>query len=244
MKSKLILSTAFLIVGASSGFAQGFSGGELGLEYQLFDGLDTSITSYYGAGEFEVTPQYAVSADFSLFSAEDSDDTPTNITIHGMYKTSAGGSIGGFAGQDSLSDGSSLTIFGAEGAYDFGLGQIEGYFGTTDSDDDFTFIGAAVDYDLGNGFGVVGELDILSFDLGAEVGSTTLASIGGTYTIPNGPVIFARLGNANLKLDESATVTGESDETYFAIGASIGFGPDNGVTFDPRSIFSTSGLAF
>ncbi len=238
MISKLLLSTALVVVGASSGFAQGFSGGELGLEYSLFDDLDTSTTSYFGSVEYEITPQIAIAADFSFFNAEDSDESPTNGTIHGIYKTAAGGSFGVFVGQDSLEDVSG-TIYGAEGAYDFGLGQIQAYFGVADTDDDVNFLGAEVDYDFGSGFGFIGAVDVLNI----ESNSSTLTEIGGTYTIANGPVIFAKIGNVGLDIDEDG-ITGEDDFNYVAVGASIGFGPDNGVTFSTRGAFSTSPLAF
>ena len=58
MTKTLLLTTAMVAVGATSAFAQGFTGGELGLEYQIFNDFDESVTTYYGAAEFEVVPQF------------------------------------------------------------------------------------------------------------------------------------------------------------------------------------------
>ncbi|MEL6839921.1 MAG: porin [Pseudomonadota bacterium] len=242
MMKTLLLSTAMVAAGATASVAQGFTGAELGLEFQSFNDLDENTTAYFGGAEFEIVPQFAVAADVSFYSNSASDDNANNFTLHGIYKF--GGprtGVGLFVGQDSIDDGD-LDVFGLEGAFDFGQGHIEGFFGSADTEDnsDITFAGLEFEYDLGSGIGVIGGFDRFDLEVGADEFSITTLEIGGSYLVADMVTIFGKIGTIELDAED----IGSDDDSFISIGAEIGFGPDQGLTFSPRSIFSSAPLAF
>lgn len=240
MLNKLLLSSVIVAAGATSGFAQGFTGGEAGLEYQSFDDIDSSVTTYYGGVEFGLTPQFAVGLDLSFYNPEDGDDDLNSITLHGIYNIDRVTSIGLFYAQDDADSGGTGDSYGVEAAYSFGAGSVDGYFGVLDEDDgDGSIAGASFDYGLGNGFSVIGAYDRLNLEEdGGNDATVSQIEIGGAYTISGGPSVFAKIGSIDLSGELDGT-TFSGDDTYFSIGASIGFGNSGGTTFGPRSIFET-----
>lgn len=239
----LLLSTALVAVGATTSVAQGFTGAELGLEYQSFNDFDETTTAYFGGAEFSIVPQFAVAADLSFYSNSASDDDANNFTLHAIYKFGGPRSgVGLFIGQDSIDEGD-LDVLGVEAAFDFGQGHAEGFFGSAEpenDDADITFIGAEFEYDLGNNVGVVGGFDRFDLDVASEEFTITTIEIGGSYMVADMVSIFAKLGSIELDGGD----LGSEDDTYISIGAEIGFGPDGGLTFSPRSIFSSAPFTF
>lgn len=248
MTKTLLLTTAIIAVGATSAFAQGFTGAEFGLEYESFSDFDESIISYYGAAEFEVLPQFGASADFSLYTNDAADDNVSNVTFHGFYKLGSGTGVGGFYGRDSLGTGDSIDIYGGEGAYNFGQGTVDGYVGFGDpenSENDVAFSGISIDYDLGNNIGIIAAFNtlLINADSADLETNTTSFEIGGTYTFGPGVTVFGKFGTVDIEVDDAGAVA-TADDSYIGIGASVGFGPDGGTTFGPRGIFATSPLTF
>ncbi len=230
MLNKLLLSTAIILAGGTASFAQGFSGAELGVEYtDVPDVEDLGGVSYYGSAEFDVAYGVAVALDLSAFDFDIGPSDVSNVTGHLIYKVDASTAVGLFFGQDSFGD-QDADIFGGEVAYDFGLGDVQGYLGSASDavDDDVTLYGAAGTYDLGNSFSFSANLNGFSGD----GFSASEFEIGGFYQLAQGPRFGATIGQLNL---DSGLI--DDSETFFGIQASIGIGPNGGTTFGRRGIF-------
>lgn len=229
MLNKLLMSAALVAASSTVGFAQSFSGAELGIEYSdVTDVDDLGSISYYGSAEFELLYGFSAAVDFSLYNFEVNDDNLSNLTGHVSYQVNNVTDVGLFFGQDYTDDTSS-SLFGAEVAYDFGVGDIQAYFGSADDpfSREVTLYGAGVDYDFGRGFGFEANLDRFTGD----GFSASAFEIGGYYEMPQGPVLGAAIGTFD---QEAAT---DESETYFALKASIAIGPNGGTTFGPRGIY-------
>jgi hypothetical protein len=228
MLNKLLLSAAFVVAG-SAGFAQGFSGAELEIEFT--DGTDVEDIggiSYSGAVEAEAGYGISVALGATAYNYDVGEDSISNLTLHGIYAIDNATSLGVFVGQDNV-DGDSIDLFGAEIAYDFGLGDFEAYLGSArDADDDATLFGVGGTYDLGSGFSFGGTLDRFSGD----GFSASALELGGYYTLAQGPRFGVTFGQSNLS-------SGGTDvtENFFGLQASVAIGPNGGTTFDRRGIY-------
>ena len=233
MMSKLLLSTALVVAGATAGMAQGFNGASLGINYSDFPDVDEfGGVNYFGSAEFGITPQFAVALDVSFYDFEFGDADVSNYTLHAIYNLDSATSFGLFFGQDQV-DELSVDNFGFEAAYDFGVGDIQGYIGAgDDGSDSVTYIGASTRYGLGNGISAIASFDTVSFD--DTDSSATAFELGAEYALPSGPRFSASFGN--LGFDDGIV---DADESYFKIGASIDFGTNGGVTFDRKGFFET-----
>lgn len=233
MMSKLLLSTALVVAGATTAMAQGFNGASLGINYTDFPDLDDfGGINYFGSAEFGITPQFAAALDISFYDFEFGDADVSNYTLHAIYNLDASTSFGLFFGQDQVDEFSSDNL-GIEAAYDFGFGDVQGYFGTgDDGSDNVTFIGASTRYGLGNGISAIASFDTVSFN--DTDSSSTAFEIGAEYALPAGPRFSASYGN--LGFDDGIV---ETDESFFKLGASIDFGTNGGVTFDRKGFFET-----
>ncbi len=229
MLNKLLMSAALVAASSTAGFAQGFSGAELGIEYSDVSGVDDlGGISYYGSAEFELLYGFSAAVDFSLYNFEVNDDNLSNLTGHLTYRVNNVTDVGLFFGQD-YTDGTSSSLFGAELSYDFGFGDIQGYVGSAEDpfSRDITLYGAGVDYDFGNGFGFEANLDRFTGDSF----SASAFEIGGYYDLPQGPRLGATIGT----FDQDATT--DESETYFALKASIAVGSYDRTTFGPRGVY-------
>lgn len=230
MLSRLILSSGFIFMGTAACFAQGFSGAELGIEYTDSSAIEEfGGVNYYGSAEFELAYGFSAAFSASSYNFDVGTTDVSNLTAHLIYNVDAATALGLFIGQDYVDDDSS-DIFGAELAYDFGLGGIEVYVGSSSdaANNDFTIYGAATTYEMGSGFGLVANLDGLSGD---DFSSSAL-EIGGFFQLAQGPRFGATLGQ--LSFDTGGV---DESETYFGIQASIGVGPNGGTTFGSRDGF-------
>lgn len=229
MLNKLFLSAA-LVVAGSTGFAQGFSGAELEIEFT--DGTDVEDVggiSYSGAVEAEVGYGISVALAGTAYNFDVGEDNISNLTLHGIYAIDNATSFGLFIGQDRLDDASS-DLFGAEIAYDFGLGEFEAYLGSAkdSADDEVTLFGVGGSYDLGSGFSFGGTVDRFSGD----GFSASALELGGYYTMAQGPKFGVTLGQVNL--DSGGT---DVSENFFGLQASVAIGPNGGATFGRRGIY-------
>ncbi|WP_108814269.1 hypothetical protein [Loktanella sp. Alg231-35] len=228
MLNKFVLSAA-LVVAGSAGFAQGFSGAELEIEFT--DGTDVEDIggiSYSGAVEAEVGYGISVALGATAYNFDVGEDSISNLTLHGIYAIDNATSFGLFFGQDRL-DGEAGELFGAEVAYDFGLGDFQAYAGrANDTSDDLTIFGVSGTYDLGSGFSFGGTVDRFSGD----GFSASALELGGYYTLAQGPQFGVTFGQSNLD-------SGGSDvsENFFGLQASVAIGPNGGTTFDRRGIY-------
>lgn len=230
MLIRLLLSTAIVFATGTAGFAQGFSGAELGLEYTVApDDDDLGGVRYYGSAEFDVAYGVSLAFDASAYDFTVGLSDVSNITAHVIYNIDNATAAGLFFGRDSANDQDGNT-FGVEVAYDFGLGTVDGYLGRYNDDDldDVSIYGAAATYDLQNGFAIAANFDGLSVD----DRSRSQFEVGGFYQLVQGPRFGATIGRANLD-DGFADVS----EMFFGVQASIAIGPNGGTTFGRRGIF-------
>lgn len=221
---------ATIVVAASSPvFAQGVTGGSLGIEYSVPTNLnDFGQTVYSGALEYGINRNFSVSADLSGYKFDNISTEVSSATLHGTYHMSDSMSVGAFYGQDNL-DGATADIYGAEIGTEIAGGTVEGYIGKVDGDSDGVMLGADGTYALQNGFSVIGGFNHVSIDGGTSAGRI---SVGGAYEMENGPQFYAEVGQMSA---DTGTVS--QSETYVGLGARVAFGTHRGTTFDKRSIF-------
>jgi len=230
MSKNTFIAAAVLAVIGSGAMAQGITGGSIGVEVtQPTDFDDFTGTNYFGAIEYGITRQFAVSADLSSYRFDSIDEDATSATLHGVYHLSDSASVGVFYGQDRREDDSSLNIYGLEGGAEFMGGQVEGYVGMADNDAETLILGADGTYAYNEAISFIGGL---AYQDSGDDGSATTVSLGAEYTISGGPSLYAELGNANVD-----TGTVEDSETFIGLGARINFGAARGTTFGQRSIF-------
>ena len=154
---KILLSTAAFAVVAAPVFAQEFTGGELGFEYnQLIDNDEIDGTNYYAGAEMAFNRDFSVGFNIANldFSGED-----TSATLHGIYHMNDTTSLGVFvAGGDN-----DTTSYGIEGGTELFGGDIGGYIGQIQVDDEDALIfGLSSNTPLGASFTVFTDFDIVA----------------------------------------------------------------------------------
>jgi hypothetical protein len=234
MIKSFVVATTVAILGTTGAFAQGFSGGSIGIEYSELDELsEFQKTTFDVALEYELSPRFAIAGNLSYYSYADIDDLDlANLTLHGIYALNSDLSVGLWASRDNIDSSINdveIDNYGLEAAYASGAVSIEGYVGADEADDtDLPYFGIDGDYGFGNGFSVIGRYDSVSFDEGGEQTYAT-AEIGAAYTIASGPSIFETVGNLTFEGPGAS-----EDDTLYSIGASYNFGGAGGTTFGSR----------
>lgn len=226
---KAAFAATVLVAASSSATAQGITGGELGIEYNApTNGSDFGGTTYSGGVEYGFMQTFSLSANAAGYKPDNIDTTASNITLHGTYHLSSAASVGGFYAHDSVDDGD-VDLLGIEGGTEFMGGDVGGYLGRTVSEDENgTIFGVDASYALRDGFGLIGNADLLTVD-----GDTlSQISVGAEYQMDVGPQFYAQVGRI------SGDVDGQSDGVgFFTVGAKVAFGASRGTTFTNRSIF-------
>ncbi|EYD72220.1 hypothetical protein [Limimaricola hongkongensis] len=234
MITRAIMAAAFGLVAAGAQ-AQGFAGGVLSVETSaFFEEGDIGYTTYAGGLQFDIGAGFGVEADLASYGFSGFGSDGSNATLHAIFDIGplmvlGDTSVGAFVGRDGYDDGDS-TIFGIEGKGElYGL-RSEAYLARHDGDlGEITLAGLGARYDITHDIYAMGDLGLA--DGGGE-GELLRAALGGGYRIDGGPRLWGELGR--IEADDDA-FTG--DETYLAIGAEIGFGPNAGTTFGSRSLF-------
>lgn len=229
MLNKLLLATTLVVTSGTASFAQNFTGAELGIEFRdVIDEGDLGSVTYSGAVEFEAYYGISVALDGTAYAFDIGPSGIANVTAHVSYALNPAMSAGIFLGQD-FSDENNGGTLGAEIIYDYGLGDVEAYFGSAEDafSRDLTIFGAEATYDIARGFAFAASLDALNGD---DI-SAAAFEIGGFYTLPNGPTFGVTIG----QIDQDDGV--ESSETFFGLHASIATGPNGGTTFGRRGAY-------
>lgn len=230
MSKHTLITAAVLAVVGSGVMAQGITGGTIGVEVTQPTDFDEFVgTNYFGAIEYGINRQFAVSADLSSYRFDSIDEDATSATLHGIYHLSDTASVGAFYGLDRPEDASDVNIFGVEGGTEFMGGQVEGYLGLADNDAETVIYGVDGNYAFTESISFKGGA---AFADSGDDGSASTFSLGAEYTITGGPSLYAELGNVNL--DDGVS---DESETFVGIGARINFGAARGTTFGQRSIF-------
>lgn len=217
---KIFLKTAALIAAASPVFAQEFTGGELGFEYnQLTDDGEIDGTNYYAGAEVAFSRDFSIGLNVANldFVGED-----TRATLHGIYHLNDTSSVGLFvAGGDN-----DTTSVGVEGGMELFGGDIGGYIGQISLDDESALaIGLSSNTPIGANFTFFTDFDIVA----DEQVAVSTNEIGIEYNIAGGPDLFAQYGRIDLD-----TTGGDGSTDYFGVGARIEFGAERGTTFEAR----------
>lgn len=230
MSKNTLLTAAVLAAIGSGAMAQGITGGSIGVEVtQPTDFEEFVGTNYFGAIEYGINRQFAVSADVSSYRFDSLDQDATSATLHGVYHLSDTASVGVFYGQDKVDEGGSINIYGLEGGTEFMGGQVEGYVGMADNSADTLILGADGTYNYNEAIAFKGGL---AYQDSGDDGSDTMVSLGAEYTISGGPSLYAEVGNVN---SERGAI--DSSDAFIGLGARINFGAARGTTFGQRSIF-------
>lgn len=215
-----LLPIVALLTATTPAFAQQFTGGELGVEYnQLSDSSSVDGTLYHGGVEV------AFNRDFSFSLNLESQNFPGDFnvaTVHGIYHLSEETSVGLFY---SASD-EDFTNFGIEGGIEIWDGDIGGYIGQVDVDGETAVIfGLSSNNPIGANFSLFSDLDLVA---DSDIAVST-QEYGVEYNIPGGADIYAQYG-----IVEAFTAAGSGSTDYFGIGARIQFGAERGTTFETR----------
>ena len=229
MTIKAATAAVLLAAASTSAMAQGITGGELGIEYNVpTDGSDLGGTTYSGGIEYGFLQTFSVSGNAAGYKLDGVSTTASNVTLHGSYHLSSSASVGAFYARDSV-DGGDANIYGVEGGTEFMGGDVGGYIAKADGEDgDGTLFGVEGSYGLPSGFSVIGEADLFRID---DVTLSQVA-IGGEYQMQAGPEFYAQIGRI------TGDVGTDSDSVGFiGIGARVAFGSSRGTTFTNRSIF-------
>lgn len=222
MVVKSVVTALIALASVSPVIAQEFSGGEIGLEYNAFtNDSDINGASYSGGVEFSFGREYAIA-----ITAENvgfgGDNTPNNVTLHGIYHMNQGASVGLFYSQNE----NDVEGYGLQGGTNFGGTDVGGYIGQKSfSGESVVVLGleSRTPYNeqitFFTDFDVVGDEDV--------AGSTS--EVGVTYLFDAGPEAYVQVGRASAFTD-----FGSDSETYIGVGAKISFGAARGTTFDTR----------
>lgn len=229
------IAAAVFAVAASPILAQGFTGGEVGIEYNApTDGSDFGGTTYTGGVEYGFARNFSVALNLSGYKLENVATTAANATLHGTYHLSDTASFGVFTAADSIEDDNgntyTNTIYGIEGGTEFMGGDVGGYVGRLDGGETYTMIGLDGEYAFARGFSAIGGFDVLTNDNA----SNSQFSIGAQYAMDRGPEFWLKVGTT--REDASGTT---DNSTFVGIGASVSFGASRGTTFGTRSVFET-----
>ena len=224
-----------LALGAGMAQAQGFAGGTLSVETSaFFEEGDVGYTTYAGGLQFDIGLGFGAALDLASYGFSGFGSDGTNATLHAIYDFGPmmgfdGTVLGAFVGRDGYEDGDA-EIYGIEAAGEvYGL-RTEGYLARHDGDlGEIDLAGVSARYDITPAIYAMGDIGFADGDGDGELLRTAL---GGGYRIDGGPRLWGELGR--IGADEGA-FTG--DETYLAIGAEIGFGPNAGTSFGNRSLF-------
>lgn len=229
------LAAAVFAVAASPIMAQGFSGGEVGIEYNApTDGSDFGGTTYTAGLEYGFARQFSVALNLSGYKLENVSTTAANATLHGTYHLNDTASVGVFSAADSMDDATGATktntIFGVEGGTEFMGGDVGGYVGRLKDDDTYTMLGIDGEYAFARGFSAIGGFDVMTNDNATN----SQFSVGAQYAMERGPQFYVKVGTT------SEEAPGYSDSsTFVGVGASVSFGASRGTTFGTRSAFET-----
>ena len=208
---------------------QGVTGGTLGVELNApTDFSDLGGTTYFGSLEYQVTPDISVAANVSSYRFDNLGSDASNATVHGIYKLDDETSVGLFFGQD-FSETSDSDLYGIQGTTWLGGSQVEGYLGRVDGQtDEITILGFDGQYDIRSDFSVTGSAALGDY----AAGSARTISIGASYTIADGPDLYAEIGNVSVAENGLST-----SDTFIGVGAQINFGGQKDTTFGRRSFF-------
>lgn len=234
MAYKTLSIAAVCAAAAFPAFAQ-VTGGQIGLSYSLpTDNSNGSVTEYHGGIEYSINRQFAIAGDLSGYSFENVDQSFISTTVHFIYHLSDTGSVGFFAGQDTVGDLNAglfadATVFGLEAGGEFNEAEVEGYFARVNGgNSDVTLFGAEGLYSFDNGFGAIAEVGMAQSD----VGDFNKIAVGGTYTIQGGPDLYAQIGQRSFDGGSN-----DANSTFIEIGGTLQFGTQRGTTFNKRSLF-------
>ncbi|PTE22149.1 hypothetical protein FAZ78_09225 [Cereibacter changlensis] len=222
-----------IALGASLAFAipahaVELTGAEVGASHSFFvDDTSVSKTTLQGSAELGFGPMFGVQGDLGINWLNESDETATSATLHGLYHVNDQTSLGLFYGSDKL-DGEHRDYYGFEVGQKGPSFDVEAYVGRgEDSGLTGTMMGVEGRFAVSGAFGLGGKLQNADFD---DDASMTRVGLTGDYTMPNGMGLTAELGRLN------SDGLGVGDETYVGIGAKMSFGPNQGVTFGKRGL--------
>ncbi len=225
MARNYLITSALLAGLAASAQAQGFEGAQITLETLGYsnDG-DFGATSYEGGLQFGIYGNFGVEGDLAYYGNSVFGVDGRNATGHLIYGINPISNAGLFFAQDS-SDGTQVALYGIEGMAAFGGTQIEGYLGAVQGDlSDGSIFGADGYVTLGRAISLTASYDLVDLD-----GSYNRFGLGAQYQMGLGPLLYVEAGN----ISGNAT-----DDNFLALGVTLAIGPNQGTTFQPRSVFN------
>lgn len=222
---KAAIAATVLTVAGTPAFAQEFTGGELGIEYNTFvDNFDIDGVSYNGAAEIAFTRDIGFGLDVDKFDIGEGGSDP-RITLHGIYHLSETASVGAFYAQSPGVDIDNAS-YGIEGGTAFLGGDVGGYIGMQDVGDvDVVIFGLDSKTPITEKFSAFTDFDLVA-DTNVAVSTSEL---GISYQMQNGPEFYGQYGSLS-----AATGGGSASTDYIGIGARITFGATRGTTFEGR----------
>jgi hypothetical protein len=225
MTRHILIAGALLSGLAQTALAQGFEGAQITLETLAYSNDGSfGATSYEGGLQFGLWRNFGIEGDLAYYGNDAFGLDGRNATGHLIYGINPISNAGLFFAQDS-SDGTTASLYGLEGMAAFGGTQIEGYLGKVDGDlADGTIFGADGFVTLGRAVSLTASYDQVELD-----GSYNRFGLGAQYQLAVGPLLYAEAG----KISGNAT-----DDNFLSLGVTLAIGPNQGTTFQPRSVFN------
>ncbi len=222
---KAAIAAAAIAVASTPVFAQSFTGGELGIEYNTFvDDFDIDGVSYNGAVEFGINRNIGFGLDVDKFDIGEGGSDP-RVTLHGIYHLSNQASVGAFYSESPGVDVNNAS-FGIEGGTALFGGDVGGYIGSQEvGDEDVLIFGLDSKTPVFSQFSVFTDFDLVGNN---DIAAAT-SELGVSYQMQNGPEFYGQYGRLS-----AATGGGSVSTDYIGIGARITFGAHRGTTFEGR----------
>lgn len=223
MTNKTVIAAFMAVCVAAPAVAQEFTGGEIGLEYNLdIEDTNNDGASYNAGVEFAFGREYAIAVTAQNLDVTDSSSS-TNLTLHGVYHLNPSATVGVFYSRDD----DDVAGYGVEAGTVIGLGEIGGYFGQRSlGSEDVTIAGFESRTKVAEQITFFTDFDIVS---DSNVGSSK-GELGVSYTFDQGPEAFVQVGRTSQFGDGVL----DDDQTYIGVGARITFGAARGTTFEGR----------
>lgn len=227
---KYVIPMAIAAMGLAHGaLAVEVTGGTAEIGYSTFTS-NSNVSRTFGAGGLEVgfTRAFSLQFDLAFYGFNAVNDTGRSATIHSIYHVNDTTSLGFFIGNDDVS-GIDANFYGIEGGFELETLDAELYLASGDDNGiSGSLMGVSLKHDLGNSFGLTGQLDHADFNGGIDF---TRFSVGVSYDLSPTAVLYGEVGSL------SASALGLSgSESFIGIGARINFGADRGVTFKRRGL--------
>lgn len=250
---RYLLTSLFMLTGATTATAQGFAGASIDVTHLRFPDIkEIEATDFSASVDFDVASGFGLGA--SITSRDQATDAGsadvTGLTLHGIYTVDSATKVGFFIAREDVSrtdnDLETLT-FGIQSAFTVGpitgdahLGRGEVESTANDQTNDLTYYGASGAYGFGNGFYATGAGFFGRVEDRFSTLDVTTVELGAKFALTRNFDIAATVGKVKAEVGSGDT----QEETFIGLSASFAFGPQGAATFGSRGIYQVLKVGF